>query len=47
MGDRIRAIDSLINSAFLDPSGDNALSYLFKDIEGRGAIEPTPASGRS
>ena len=39
MTDRIRAIDSLVNSSFLDPSGDTALSYLFKDIEGRGAIE--------
>ncbi|MYD73451.1 MAG: hypothetical protein F4Y11_04140, partial [Chloroflexi bacterium] len=39
MGDRIRAIDSLINSNFLDPAGDSALRYLFKDIEGRGAIE--------
>ena len=39
MGDRIRAIDSLINSKFLDPSGDSSLSYLFKGIEGRGVIE--------
>ncbi|MCY3572191.1 MAG: hypothetical protein OXH19_12755 [Chloroflexi bacterium] len=39
MGDRIRAIDSLINSNFLDPAGDSALRYLFKDIEGRGSIE--------
>ena len=39
MTDRIRAIDSLINSTFLDPSGDSSLSYLFKGIEGRSAIE--------
>ncbi len=39
MTDRIRAIDSLINSSFLEPAGDGALSYLFKDLGERGAIE--------
>ncbi len=38
MGQRIRAIDSLINSNFLDAGGDSGLRHLFKDIEERPPI---------
>lgn len=35
---RVRAIDSLVNSSFLAPRGDAALSYLFKGIAERPPI---------
>ncbi|MCZ2108564.1 MAG: amidohydrolase family protein [Dehalococcoidia bacterium] len=35
---RPRAIDSLVNSSFLAPADDAALSYLFKDITDRPVI---------
>ncbi len=36
MAERVRAIDALVNSAFLDAArSDDGLAYLFKDIEGR------------
>jgi len=35
----IRAIDSLINSSFLSTGTDQALGYLFKDLQDRPAIK--------
>jgi hypothetical protein len=35
---RIRAIDALVNSSFLQGGEGAALSYLFKDMEQRGPI---------
>lgn len=38
-----RAVDSLINSSFLSPGSDAALSYLFKDIGARRKIDSATA----
>ena len=38
ISDRIRAIDSLINSSFLNP-GDEGLAHLFKDLKERPKID--------
>ena len=36
---RVRAIDALVNSSFLDGEGGGALGHLFKDIGDRAAIQ--------
>ena len=36
---RVRAIDALVNSSFLDGEGSGALGHLFKDIGDRAAIQ--------
>jgi len=38
VSERIRAIDSLVNSSFLSSGEDGGLSYLFKDMGERKPI---------
>ena len=39
MPPRVKAIDALVNSSFLSPGKDSALSYLFKDLGDRAEIK--------